>query len=139
MQPSTTAPGAAGKFKHIAFVLAAMFGPFAWLYTYKTDKGKFWLAGLLNAPALIVVMWSPHWLGLDYAAAGETNAVADFFADRPLAYLIGLIFPIIHAVAVINVACKPPGYYERYPDGEETEENQPPNLLAADSTEKTVG
>ena len=31
------------KNKTIAVVLAALFGVFGWLYTYKTDSWKFWL------------------------------------------------------------------------------------------------
>lgn len=30
------------KEKYVAVILAFLFGPFAWLYTWKVDKKKFW-------------------------------------------------------------------------------------------------
>jgi len=77
----------APKSKNVAVVLAVLLAFWTWLYTYKTDAGKFW-AGLVLTVAGIVLVFAfigwpillAVWL---WAVVDTASKKADWFRQYP--------------------------------------------------------
>jgi hypothetical protein len=83
---------ASNKSKTVAVLLAVFLGFFTWLYTYRTDSWKFWLAlGVFIANFVLIIITLGIWVLVSWAVA------------------VGL-----WVWAIIDVAMKPNEWYERY-------------------------
>ena len=87
---SQSSPAAAPvKSKTTSVVLAVLFGPFAWLYTYRTDAWKFWVGLGLN-----VVLGTLLWL-----------------------VLFGWVVYIAVAIwVIVDVSIRPSEFYSNFPN-----------------------
>lgn len=75
--------------KTVAVLLAVFLGLWTWVYTYKKDAWKFWLS-----LALHFTVFNPLWT-----------------------WVIGFLPNIaLHVWAIIDVAVKPPQFYDYYPN-----------------------
>jgi len=74
------------KYRGIAFLLALFFGPLTWIYTYKYDGWKFWLAIVLD---IIGVLTTFIFVGF-------------------------LIMLFVYLWAIIDVLIKPSEFYDNY-------------------------
>jgi hypothetical protein len=75
------------KSKTTAILLAVFLGFWTWVYTYKTDKVKFWV-GLASCLLIVVPVVGLIW-----------------------------VFLGIRIWAIIDVCVKPDGYYQQFPNG----------------------
>ena len=78
------------KDKTTAVLLAVFLGCWTWLYTYKKDSWKFWVA-----LALHITVFNPVWTWI----------------------LLFLPNIALHAWAIIDVSVKPSQFYDYYPNG----------------------
>ena len=80
------------KNKRVALLLTVLFGPFGWLYTYKKDAVKLWIAFVILVGSIILIPSIVNFI--DSTFPSIRGILKDFFRD-PLDLFSNLPFDIL--------------------------------------------
>ncbi len=95
--------------KRTAIVLALLFSFFAWTYTYKTDRLKFWAGFTLSAaPALLATM---SYLPGFVSTSPNQEEVNSLYTFSVLAWISWSLFVVL---ALIDAIRRPNSFYKNY-------------------------